>query len=128
MQHRGRERERVDRCVKPRREANHAPLAVLERDRTKSILRRAVRAGTELRLNAAGSTDPDGHSLSYEWFVYPEPGTYRGAVTLAGANSATARVRIPDDAAGTTIHVIVAVRDDGAPRLARYRRVVIAAQ
>lgn len=114
--------------MKPRREANHPPLAVLERDHTKSILRRAVRAGTELPLSAAGSTDPDGHALSYEWFVYPEPGTYRGDVTLAGASSATARVRIPDDAAGTTIHVIAAVRDDGEPRLARYRRVVIAAQ
>src|SRR5262249_17976059 len=73
-------------------------------------------------------SDPDGDRLSYEWFVYPEAGTYARPVPIDGAASATATVHIPADAMGKEIHAVVAATDDGKPPLTRYRRVVIAPQ
>lgn len=35
-----------------------------------------VRSGEPFHLSAAGTTDPDGDSMSYLWFQYPEAGTY----------------------------------------------------
>jgi hypothetical protein len=78
-----------------------------------------------VKLSAAGSSDPDGQKLAYQWFVYPEAGTYQGEVPITDPDSPEARVQIPAGAAGKTIHVILAVRDQGSPPLARYRRVVI---
>ena len=31
--------------------------------------------GAPVVLDAAGTTDPDGHALTYRWFFYPEAGT-----------------------------------------------------
>jgi hypothetical protein len=118
-------RARLEWCVKPVREANHPPQAVVDRDATGQILERAASAGSTVRLSAQGSTDPDRDALAYEWFVYPEAGTYRGKVELANVAGLDVDVSVPDDAAGKTIHVLLAVRDRGAPPLARYRRVVL---
>jgi hypothetical protein len=76
-------------------------------------------------LTAAGTTDPDGHGLSYRWYVYPEPGTYAGKATLADSASAEATLPVPEDAAGRTLHVILEVTDGGEPALTRYRRLVV---
>jgi hypothetical protein len=118
-------RARMDWCVKPRAEANHPPLAVLQGDRTKKILALPVRAGTEVSLSARDSIDPDGHALACEWIIYPEAGTYRGEVTLVEPHAERTRIGIPRDAAGSSVHVILIVRDQGTPRLASYRRAVL---
>ena len=81
----------------------------VEGDRTQDALARQAPAGGRLTLDAAGTTDPDGDKLRYEWFVYPEPGTYGGPVTLAGADTPKCTLHIPPDAAGKTIHVILQV-------------------
>jgi len=78
-------------------------------------------------LDAAGTVDPDGDDLRYEWFVYAEAGTYDGLVTLANANAPKCTLHIPSDAAGKTIHVILQVTDNGAPPLTRYRRIIVEA-
>jgi hypothetical protein len=41
------------------------------------------------------------------------------------ANAPDIRFEVPPDAVGKTIHLIVAVRDRGAPPLDRYRRAVL---
>src|SRR5262249_1896502 len=69
---------RMDWCVKSRGEANHPPVARLGHG---EVLR--ARAGGAVRLDASGSTDPDGGRLSYEWIYYPEAGTYRGPLEVA---------------------------------------------
>jgi dienelactone hydrolase len=118
-------RARLDWCVQPVRAANHPPLAVLNGVPGDAILRLHVHSGSELKLDAGASNDPDGDRLHFQWFTYPEAGTYRGRVTLAGTNSAAVQVTIPADAGGSTIHVIVAVTDQGEPPLTRYRRAVL---
>jgi hypothetical protein len=118
-------RARLDWCVKPPKEANHPPRVVLNGKGGKSILQLTAAAGENVLLSAAGSSDPDGQELTYEWFVYREAGTYAGDVTLAGADAQARRLEIPVDAAGKTIHVILALRDRGTPPLASYRRAVV---
>lgn len=118
-------RARMDWCVKPRGEANHPPAVVLNGDRSTKPLRIDARPGETVPLSAAGSSDPDGNALRYEWWAYREAGTYSGDVRVAHAGREHATALIPEDAAGKEIHVIVTVRDDGAPELTRYRRAVL---
>ena len=106
-------------------EANHPPRAVLNGDGGKSILQLTAAAGENLLLSAAGSSDPDGHELTYEWFVYREAGTYAGDVSLSAKDAQSRRLEIPVDASGKTIHVVLALRDRGTPPLASYRRAVV---
>jgi hypothetical protein len=119
-------RARMEWCVKGPKETNHAPVAVLSGIKGKSILHLAASAGEKIELSAAGTADPDGNELSYDWFVYQEAGTYPAKVELAAAASESARAFVvPADATGKTIHVVLAVRDRGSPPLAAYRRAVI---
>jgi CubicO group peptidase (beta-lactamase class C family) len=118
-------RARLNWCVKPPQETNHAPRAVLNGADGKEILYITARPGQEVSLDAGLSQDPDGDPLSYEWFVYREAGTYEGEVTLTNASSRLALLHVPDDAVGKTIHVVLAVHDSGTPPLAAYRRMVV---
>ncbi len=117
-------RARLEWCVKPIREANHPPLPVLDGDKSGRILYRDAATGSTVRANASGSSDSDGNDLNYEWFVYPEAGTYPGKIELANAASPEVELHIPADATGKKIHLLLTVRDRGEPPLARYRRVV----
>jgi hypothetical protein len=117
-------RARMDWCVRPLTEANHPPHVVLNRDVSQRPITIEVPVGTSTHLSCAGSSDPDGNELTYEWFVYPEAGTYHGEVRLE-ATGAEIDFTLPTDADGETNHVIVAVRDRGDPPLTRYRRAVL---
>lgn len=119
---------RMDWTIKPYAEANHPPLVRLDHA---ELL--AARPGERVRLSAAGSSDPDGNDLGYEWFYYPEPGTFTVATARTGAPVAiqdasrqTASFVVPERflRAGT-MHFIVAVTDNGKPPLTRYRRVIV---
>lgn len=109
----------------PFSEANHNPVAVVDGDKSGSIITKHIEAGKRLAVDASDSYDPDGDSLSFGWFYYREPGTYNGDVQLLNAESAKAYVTIPDDAAGSEIHIILRVRDSGIPNLFAYRRIVV---
>ena len=113
-------RARMDWCVKPRSEANHPPVARLGGPR-----RRTVESGTTVELSAVGSQDTDGNALAYDWLYYPEPGSYRGEIAIAGAAAREASFTAPDVAEPATIHIILTVADDGTPSLVRYQRLVI---
>ena len=105
--------------------ANHQPAAVLNGDTSKQVLQFSATAGSTVNLSAAGSSDPDRNSLSYSWTYYDEPSTYNGAVTITNSTSSTATVQVPANAGGKSIHVILEIRDSGAPTLYSYRRAVI---
>jgi hypothetical protein len=104
---------RMDWCVKPFSGANHAPVPA-------AVPSRTVSPGSTVLLDATGSTDPDGNTLSYSWWIYKELST---AVTLSNATSRIASFTAP--AAGSIVHVVLEVKDNGTPPLTAYRRVVV---
>jgi hypothetical protein len=120
-------RVRMDWCVEPFEKANHPPTVVLNGDRSPRVLTLNAPPGL-VTLSAAGSSDPDGQPLTYHWSGYSEPGSYRGELNWTDADSNVARLSLPADAVGTTIHALLTVTDNGSPPLTRYRRVVIACQ
>lgn len=122
---------RMDWTIKPYAEANHPPVPMLA-----SPERITARAGDRVDFSAAGSSDPDGDALSYEWFVYEEAGTRAMMSSSSGLKHEirnfdqqqawliVKRDRVVRPGTGT-MHVILAVTDHGTPRLTRYRRVII---
>jgi hypothetical protein len=117
---------RMDWCVQPeRRAANHPPLALLNGNRSVDVLRLDVRTGSEVRLSARGSSDPDRDSLTYHWFHYREPTDARTAIELRDADTETlsfATGQIPGTA---EVHILLEVKDSGRPALTSYRRAVV---
>lgn len=116
---------RMDWCVKPRAEANHAPRAVCNGLSGPRAVEIAVDGGADVQLSAKGSSDPDGDKLSVRWWVYREAGTYWGLPAIKSPAAVDATVAVPRDASGRTIHVILEVTDSGKPQLTAYRRVVL---
>lgn len=115
---------RADWCVRSYRETNHAPIVNL-------VTAKDVDAapGARVKLSVAGSTDPDGDKLSYLWWQYREPGTYKGDAAIQDAGNAVAYLQVPSDAKpGDTIHLIAEVTDSGKPPLTRYARVIVKVQ
>jgi hypothetical protein len=118
-------RARLDWCVKSFRDANHPPQVRLRGFPDGEIVRVQPHTGESLMLDAGESSDPDAQPLNFDWFAYPEAGTYRGRVALESARSPRVVVNVPTDAAGRTIHLLVAATDTGQPPLTRYRRIVL---
>lgn len=106
-------------------DANHNPVAVLNGDRTKNVLQMTVKPGDRIELDASESFDPDHDALSFKWYLYADPGTYKKPVVIDGADSSKACVHIPEDAVNDELHVILEIEDDGKPfRMKAYRHVV----
>jgi hypothetical protein len=120
---------RMDWTIKPYAEANHPPVVRLGHAATL-----AAKPGERVNLSVAGTSDPDGHALTYHWFCYYEAGTF----TTAGARTAVI-FKIEDAGKSEawftvpnrrvlrtgTLHLIVAVTDTGVPALTRYQRVIV---
>ncbi|MBN2444232.1 MAG: DUF1593 domain-containing protein [Spirochaetales bacterium] len=102
--------------------ANHHPIAILNNDSTRNVLRISASAGSSITLSAVGSSDPDGNNLSYSWSYYAEPSS-AGSPSISGSTSSTATVSV---SSGVT-HIILKVSDNGSPSLCAYRRAVITA-
>ncbi|APZ92993.1 DUF1593 domain-containing protein [Fuerstiella marisgermanici] len=116
---------RMDWCVKPYDQANHNPVAVVNGDKTRGLIELKAKAGDQLTLNAAASTDPDGDQLGYSWWIYNEPGSCSHTITIQNAKTAQPIVQVPDDATGKNFHVILTLTDDATPPLTSYRRIVV---
>ena len=111
---------RLDWCAKARSEANHPPQPMVE-----GPLRRTVRSGASVELDAASSRDPDGDALSYFWEVYPEPGTWRGKVEITNHQQSRAELTAPQVQKREALHLLLTVTDSGGPALSRYGRMII---
>jgi hypothetical protein len=119
---------RMDWTIKPYAQANHPPVA-----RLATPAQLTAKPGQRIDLSAAGSSDPDGDALSYQWFYYDEAGTF---ATSSGRSGQPVEIRDSDQPLAWftvptqylhpgTMHVILAVTDHGEPRLTRYQRVIV---
>ncbi|WP_370479534.1 DUF1593 domain-containing protein [Tamlana flava] len=112
---------RADWCVKSFVGANHPPVVTL-----KNELDIKAKLGQKVKLDASSSHDPDGDELIYSWWIYPEPSTYKGSVTIEKSTTNKAYFRMPENVKkGETIHVVCEVKDNGTPQLTRYQRVIV---
>ena len=113
---------RMDWTIKPFKEANHPPLVKLAHPEQFT-----VNSGEQFYLSAAGTSDPDGDSLSYLWFQYKEAGTYQGNVSFRpyASNLYRLPVTAPQVSKEEKIHFILKVTDKGSPNLSRYKRVIV---
>jgi hypothetical protein len=144
---------RMDWTTQPVAAANHNPKVVVNgRSGTEPLVLDAA-VGTPVTLDAAGTTDPDGHALGYSWFFYPEAGTgipgqpvrVRERAPLSAAagepappvgmppqppprvlieNASSPRATVIPRVPGIA-HVILSVEDEGRPSLTSYRRVIL---
>lgn len=132
---------RMDWTIKDFAHANHNPNIVVNGKAGTTPVEMKAEAGQTVILDAAGTSDPDpGQKLTYTWFVYPEAGLTgsQGAdVFISSTDGTTAKVAVrsscrpawltgvlPCGDAGVA-HVILAVTDNGSPRLTSYRRVIL---
>ncbi|MCC7464419.1 MAG: DUF1593 domain-containing protein, partial [Gammaproteobacteria bacterium] len=109
--------------TKPFAAANHPPVV-----KVNGPTRFAVRSGDTFELDATGTRDPDGDSLSYYWFQYPEAGTYRAPISFAPLSAELRTiplVKAPEVTTPQSLHFVVAVTDKGSPPLTRYQRVIV---
>lgn len=120
--------------------ANHNPDVVLNQQAGRAPLRLTVKAGSTVRLSAAGTQDRDGDRLSYRWWQYAEPSAAPGflvpTLKIDGADTPEASFsapafkvnaeNVPIPKEPVAYHVILEVTDSGTPALTSYRRAVIA--
>lgn len=123
---------RMDWTIKPYAQANHPPIVKLD---IPDYL--TAKPGERIYLSAKSSYDPDGDSLSFNWFYYGEAGTFTTAngrtgnpVVIHDADQAEAWFEVPTERVFRlgTMHIIVAVTDQGSPPLTRYKRVIVDVQ
>ncbi|MCB1209418.1 MAG: DUF1593 domain-containing protein [Verrucomicrobiales bacterium] len=120
---------RMDWTIKPYAEANHPPVPKLDHPAELT-----AKQEERVQLSARASTDPDGDALSYEWFYYPEAGSFTMSsgtsgmpLTIENADKAEASFVVPSKRVlrTGTMHIILAVTDHGTPPLTRYQRVIV---
>ena len=119
--------------------ANHHPKPSVNGDSSKDPIWIDAEVGQTVTLDASQTTDPDGQNVHFSWFHYPEAGG--AGMTLAdvrieNADGAVARVIpravcrpvwLPNQRGCTgpgVAHIILAVTDEGSPKLTSYRRVI----
>jgi hypothetical protein len=113
---------RMDWTIKAPERANHPPVPRLAHPD-----RFTVRSGEVFQLNALGTTDPDGDSLSYLWFHYREAEGWESEIKthVYAPNIYWVPVKAPVVTAPKNAHFILKVTDKGSPALTRYRRVIV---
>lgn len=131
---------RMDWTIADYSHANHNPLVEVNGQPGAAPIVIDAKIGQPVILDASRSKDPDGQRLHYTWFHYAEAGATRAslaAITIANADTPKATVtatascrpqwlRTTAQCPPTgTAHMILAVTDDGSPRLTSYRRIIL---
>lgn len=117
---------RMDWCTMTYEEANHPPVPALSHPEEFT-----VKSGDIFRLDAGGTTDPDGDNLSYWWFPYPEVGSLSAELNFGGLAENLYSIRdivAPEVDKPETVHFILKVTDKGTPALSGYKRVIVTIQ
>lgn len=131
---------RMDWTVMDREHANHNPILAVNGQPGSAPIVIDAEVGNDVLLDARDSYDPDGQNLQYNWFHYAEAGVTGASlaeISIARGNSPVTVVTPLDTCrprwlpsrtacpATGTAHIILAVTDDGSPRLTSYRRVIL---
>lgn len=111
---------RIDWTMLPSSEVNHPPIPVIS-----GTLDRTVSSGDVVYLNAEDSRDPDGDSLTYRWWMYEEPGSYKGGLSIKNADQPSTAFMAPEVMETEKLHIILEVKDQGSPVLTRYERIIV---
>jgi hypothetical protein len=86
-----------------------------------------VQPGQQVTLDAVAS-DPDGDAVTLHWWRWDDVDSYAGGLPLTSSEAGPVSLTIPSDMKeGETLHFVLEARDDGAPALTRYARVVLTA-
>ena len=107
----------------PFAEANHNPVAIIDKDASRSIIKRKVKPGKTITLDASSSYDPDKDKISFNWWIYNEISTSK--VNLSNTSEPVVKIEVPLSASQGEVHVILELKDDGDPQLSAYRRVIL---
>jgi hypothetical protein len=110
-------------CLLPFEEANHNPVALIDKDASRSVIKRKVKPGKTLTLDASSSYDPDKDNISFNWWVYNEISS--SSVNLSNTDKPVVEIQVPGSAPNGEVHLILEVKDDGDPQLFAYRRVIL---
>ncbi len=112
---------RMNWTTLPYAKANHPPVVrLVQSDQL------TVHSNDTFELDAAPSSDPDGDSLSFLWFSYPEAGSWKTPMKVSGAeNTVHVSFNAPEVTKPETAHIILRVTDKGTPALTRYKRIVV---
>ena len=124
---------RMDWCVADKfNQVNHNPVAILNGDRSKQIVKITTKSSENIKLTAVGSSDPDDNKISSNWMIYREASTSSNGVKLTQLHSLETILTFPQSVSGSsksrTIHVILTIEDNGTPSLTAYRRAIITVQ
>lgn len=112
---------RMDWTISSYEDANHPPVVKLAH-----APQLTAKSGEHIGLDAFGTYDSDGDSLSYRWFNYAEAGTLETPIDMGHAvNDFDVWFQLPAVEQTETAHFIVKVTDKGTPSLTRYERVIV---
>ncbi|KAH8895350.1 DUF1593-domain-containing protein [Thozetella sp. PMI_491] len=129
--------------------ANHHPVVCLNGVFGTAPVYLSAEAGSSLRLDAAGTYDPDGDALTFKWWHYRDPSATQWAtflevdeIKIAKLDDVGREVEItlpgPEKCCvellsrkaiekGQLLHIVLEVTDSGSPALTTYRRVIVQA-
>ena len=104
---------------------NTNPIVIINGKKLLSPFNIRAKAGEVVTLDASNSVDAEGDKSAFLWWVQPEASSYERNIDIIGNNDSKAKVIIPEDAKGKTIHIICEVTDNGMIPLTSYARVII---
>lgn len=120
---------RINWTVMDYKEANHPPVPKLNHPNEIT-----VKSNEVVTLDATPTTDPDGNNLTYNWYLYFEPGSYllhpdygsgNYQLDIENNDKPVATFTAPEVYMPSDMHIILEVTDDGDPQLTRYQRVIV---
>ncbi|KAJ6028772.1 hypothetical protein N7540_004348 [Penicillium herquei] len=129
---------------------NHAPVVIVNGHEGPEPLYIDAEVETEIVLDASESYDPDGDDLTFRWFQYKEPTKAQSLIYWSQVaevnfqrvedekNGSMVIVKVPPPvqcavavmtgkalSKGQALHLILEVKDNGAPSMVTYKRVVL---
>ena len=115
---------RMDWCLKDVEESNHAPIAIVNGNKSNNPLTINSKAGESVSFDASESYDPDDDEIHFQWMIYPEAGDLNKEVKLE-AKERMATLTVPELDQDEEIHLILKVIDSGSPGITSYRRIIV---